>query len=185
MVLSHSERYLVFRAGLGQVQLARLRLAGPDNVFGDRPEEPVFWDWAILTPIRPAGLSRLALLHGHLRGSGIGGGLAGSRWGQIGSRLLNACSVRGTRRRENGWADGLTGGALRAGLGQPTKYIRRAAPGAGLGRFRHRAPELKRAAIEANPTSSRRGRPPDGLERRMVQICTILLLGGKRPRCCG
>ena len=37
---------LVFRAGLGQ-----LRLAEPDNVFGDRPEEPVFWAWAILTPI--------------------------------------------------------------------------------------------------------------------------------------
>ena len=31
--------------------LARLRLAEPDNVFGDRPEEPVFWAWAILTPI--------------------------------------------------------------------------------------------------------------------------------------
>ena len=74
---------LVFRAGLAQVQLARLRLAEPDNVFGDRPEEPVFWAWAILTPIRPVGLSRLALLHRHLHGSGIGGGLAGSRWGQI------------------------------------------------------------------------------------------------------
>ena len=33
------------------MQLARLRLAEPDNVFGDRPEEPVFWAWAILTPI--------------------------------------------------------------------------------------------------------------------------------------
>ena len=42
---------LVFRAGLALVQLARLRLAEPDNVFGDRPEEPVFWAWAILTPI--------------------------------------------------------------------------------------------------------------------------------------
>ena len=42
---------LVFRAGLPQVQRARLRLAEPDNVFGDRPEEPVFWAWAILTPI--------------------------------------------------------------------------------------------------------------------------------------
>ena len=51
VVLSHSERYLAFRAGLAQVQLARLRLAEPDNVFGDRPEEPVFWAWAILTPI--------------------------------------------------------------------------------------------------------------------------------------
>ena len=50
-LLSHSERYLAFRAGLAQVQLARLRLAEPDNVFGDRPEEPVFWAWAILTPI--------------------------------------------------------------------------------------------------------------------------------------
>ena len=91
---------LVFRAGLAQVQLTQLRLAEPDNVFGDRPEEPVFWAWAILTPIRPAGLSRLALLHRHLRESGISGGLAGSRWGQIGSRLLNACSVRGTRGRK-------------------------------------------------------------------------------------
>ena len=45
-LLSHSERYMVFRAGLAQV-----RLAEPDNVFGDRPEEPVFWAWAILTPI--------------------------------------------------------------------------------------------------------------------------------------
>ena len=34
------------------MQLAWLRLAEPDNVFGDRPEEPVFWAWAILTPIR-------------------------------------------------------------------------------------------------------------------------------------
>ena len=42
---------MVFRAGLAQVQLGRLRLAEPDNVFGDRPEEPVFWAWAILTPI--------------------------------------------------------------------------------------------------------------------------------------
>ena len=91
---------LVFRAGLAQVRLTQLRLAEPDNVFGDRPEEPVFWAWAILTPIRPAGLSRLALLHRHLRESGISGGLAGSRWGQIGSRLLNACSVRGTRGRK-------------------------------------------------------------------------------------
>ena len=40
---------------------------------------------------------------------------------------------------ENGWADGLTGGALRAGLEPPTKNIRRAAPRAGLGRFHSRA----------------------------------------------
>ena len=44
-------RGVAFRAGPAQVQLARLRLAEPDNVFGDRPEEPVFWAWAILTPI--------------------------------------------------------------------------------------------------------------------------------------
>ena len=48
---SFSREGVVFRAGLAQVQLARLRLAEPDNVFGDRPEEPVFWAWAILTPI--------------------------------------------------------------------------------------------------------------------------------------
>ena len=48
---SFSREDLVFRAGLAQVQLARLRLAEPDNVFGDFPEEPVFWAWAILTPI--------------------------------------------------------------------------------------------------------------------------------------
>ena len=48
---SFSREGVAFRAGLAQVQLARLRLAEPDNVFGDRPEEPVFWAWAILTPI--------------------------------------------------------------------------------------------------------------------------------------
>ena len=49
---------------------------------------------------------------------------------------------------ENGWADGLTGGAVCAGPEPPTKNIRRAAPRAGLGRFHCRARELKRAAIE-------------------------------------
>ena len=39
---------------------------------------------------------------------------------------------------ENGWADGLTAGALRAGPEPPTKNIRRAAPRAGLGRFHWR-----------------------------------------------
>ena len=33
---------LVFRAGLAQVQLARLRLAEPDNVFGDRQRSRCF-----------------------------------------------------------------------------------------------------------------------------------------------
>ena len=44
--------------------------------------------------------------------------------------------------------------------------------------------ELNKAVIEPNPTSSRRRRPPDVLQREMAQICTILLLEGKRPRCC-
>ena len=63
-----------------------------------------------------------------------------------GARLLNACSVRGTRGRGNGWADGLTGGALRAAL-PPTKNFRRAAPGAGLGRFHcpARGTEIRRS----------------------------------------
>ena len=85
---------------------------------------------------------------------------------------------------KNGWADGLTGGALRAGLGQPTKTSVERFLEPGLAASIH-ARELKRAAIEANPTSSRRRRSPDGLQREMAQICTILLLGGKRPRCCG
>ena len=51
---------------------------------------------------------------------------------------------------ENGWADGLTAGALRAGLEPPTKNIRKAAPRAGLGRLHCRALELERAAIEPN-----------------------------------
>ena len=43
---------------------------------------------------------------------------------------------------ENGWADGLTGGAVRAGLEPPTKNMRKAAPRAGLGHFHRRAREL-------------------------------------------
>ena len=56
-----------------------------------------------------------------------------------GATWVDVRSVRGTRRRENGWADGLTAGALRAGLNHLDKKhpwaLRRAAPGAGLGRF--------------------------------------------------
>ena len=48
---------------------------------------------------------------------------------------------------ENGWADGLTGGALRAGPAPLTKNFRRAAPGAGLGRFHWRGRELNEAVI--------------------------------------
>ena len=44
---------------------------------------------------------------------------------------------------------------------------------------------MKRAAIEANPTSSRRGRPQDGHAREIAQICTILLLWGKRRAAAG
>ena len=51
----------------------------------------------------------------------------------------------------NGWADGLTGGALRAGPALPTKNFRRAAPRAGLGRFHCHGREPNKAAIEANP----------------------------------
>ena len=49
---------------------------------------------------------------------------------------------------ENGWADGLTGGALRAGPDHPQKNFRRAAPGAGLGRFHCHGRELNEAVIE-------------------------------------
>ena len=34
----------------------------------------------------------------------------------------------------------------------------------------------------SSPTSSRRRRPPDGLERKTAQICTVPLPRGKRPR---
>ena len=66
----------------------------------------------------------------------------------------------------NGWADGLTGGALRAGPALPTKNFRRAAPGAGLGRFHCHGREPNEAVIEPNPhklsASSAPGRPPKG-----------------------
>ena len=39
--------------------------------------------------------------------------------------------------------------------------------------------------LPSSPTGSRRGRPPDGPERKMAQICAVLLPKAKRPRCCG
>ena len=60
-----------------------------------------------------------------------------------GARLVPDCLMRAPSVErgggKNGWADGLTGGAQRAGLGPPTKNIRRAAPRAGLDRFHSRA----------------------------------------------
>ena len=55
-------------------------------------------------------------------------------WQLVPDCLMRAPSVeRGGGK--NGWADGLTGRAVRAGPEPPGKNIRRAAPGAGLGRF--------------------------------------------------
>ena len=66
----------------------------------------------------------------------------------------------------NGWADGLTGGAQRAGPAPPTKNFRRAAPRAGLGRFHCHGREPNEAVIEPNPNKlsawSAPGRPPKG-----------------------
>ena len=42
-----------------------------------------------------------------------------------------------------------------------------------------------KAGGPSSPTSSWRRRPPDGPERKAVQICTVLLPRGKRPSCCG
>ena len=62
---------------------------------------------------------------------------------------------------ENGWADGLTGGALRAGPDHPQKPFVEQLLAASIG-----ARELKRAAIEPNPNKlsawSAPGRPPKG-----------------------
>ena len=57
---------------------------------------------------------------------------AGATWVDARSAQWNAGAG------ENGWADGLTAGALRAGPATHKKNIRRAAPGAGLGRFHWR-----------------------------------------------
>ena len=84
---------------------------------------------------------------------------------------------------ENGWADGLTGGALRAGPDHPQKKSVERLLEPGLAASIAPRGELNEAVIKPNPTSSRR-RPPDVLQREMEQICTILLLEGKRPRCC-
>ena len=101
-------------------------LFGRPGGLGRRMEAryPELRNRSVLGPGSSAGrramLFRIALLHRHLLGSGIGVGLAGSR-----SRpRLGKCALRrsGTREAgESGWADGLTGGALRAGLEPPTK----------------------------------------------------------------
>ena len=87
-----------------------------------------------------------------------------------GARLVPDCLMRAPSVERggggNGWADGLTAGALRTGLEPPTKNIRRAAPGAGLGRFHCHGREPNEAVIEPNPNklsaSSAPGRPRKG-----------------------
>ena len=84
-----------------------------------------------LPPAAGPGYSGSRCFMGISLGLALVEGLPAAGWATWG----NACSVRGTRGRGTGWADGLTGGALRAGPEPPTKNFRRAAPGAGLGRF--------------------------------------------------
>ena len=101
-------------------------------------------------------------------------GLPAAPW----ATWVSVGSVRGTRRRGKRLGRRPDGrrAARRPCHPQKTFVERLLEPGlaASIG-----ARELKMAAIEANPTSSRRGRPPDGLQREMAQICTILLLGGE------
>ena len=109
---------------------------------------------------------------------------AGAR--SVPGRLMRAPSVeRGGG--EDGWADGLTAGALRAGPEPPTKNFRRAAPGAGLGRFHCHGRELKQAAFGWKAQwreglgfdrqgSGRVGHAalPSGLPRRLHQGETVI-----------
>ena len=83
-----------------------------------RVARPACWSVGPVARVRRAGLFGIALLHGHLLRSGIGGG---GCWQPLGPAcLMRAPSVeRGGG--GNGWADGLTGGALRAGPEPPKK----------------------------------------------------------------
>ena len=64
-----------------------------------RVSNPACWSVGHVARGRRAVLFRIALLHRHLRWSGVGGGVARSRLGHLGSRSVNVGSVRGTRRR--------------------------------------------------------------------------------------
>ena len=77
---------------------------------------------------------------------------------------------------ENGWADGLTAGALRAGPEPPTKNIRSAAPRAGLGRFHCRVRELLWSRRPLSRTCT--GRTLNGLGAQTHRQCSW------RRRCC-
>ena len=84
----------------------------------------------------------------------------------------------GKNGRENGWADGLTGGALCAGPEQPTKNLCRAAPRAGPGRFHYRVREL----WSRRPFGRMFDGPGGSDPSPMFVAATVRLLLGRRRR---
>ena len=113
----------------------------------------------------------------------------GPRLRLAGDRAVPDCLMRAPSVErgggKNGWADGLTGGALRAGLEPPTKNIRRAALGAGLGRFHYRAGTDRGRPLRRTPQALGVVGPRTASKGKWCKFAQFFYLGGKRPRCCG